>query len=418
MILDPDALIIKPPKVGETVRSKIEGQLKRRGLSPTPNKINELVEGMGRNENYHPRNTLPLSKTISDGDSARCVVVPETDDLSSLTLMASYLPPRKRLQLSVSFNKEFEFLRATLHEAWHCADTEYLPAFLAYRQKIDADKPEAYLFVDQEKIVSLAYLAYKAEFFAETAAVLTMAARGDQPNIEAQADFRAVSVQMEIDSELKTTTHGNLDKFNPAIYYLTPGLDAAKRFVDDASASRDIRAMTAAEIAATTRQILQTDGMTNAEFSQLCRFVLNPGQNKPPPGYLERLQAARGRIFKIAPAPNRVVAVEDSNKGEAVEDQSAQQFLDHADPAVKEKVLADFEAHLDALDRADNTGWAVAGMIDDLRAKLQDAPNRDEAEKIENELVILRAAASSGLLKEMIRKRCPNLKCGLAADAD
>lgn len=336
----------------------------------------------------------------SDGSSnagEACAIVPDTLDLSGYTRARRFWGSAIKSDVKADFAPEAFFRHVSYHELWHCLDTTFRPAAdAAYAQR-------------EKDTAAYAVLLHKQEMFAEVAATLTLAAKGETLISRQRADLRAWNSYKGgfvfirgFEDENGYSKRYDPEYYGGAFYYLTPGTDAALEHVRQAGAETVAR-YNAADISRIAAEITEKSALDSAQIVTMAGYFasgdaqLKKLQASAAPKdrqaaaflqeFIARAELAGSRMATPAADGFRAPAFHAALPPE----QEASAYPSAAKAAVEEDLRAIFARAAKPAPRA-----AAVELLDGYREKLHNAGDAKTREDYESRLTALRLMLGRG----------------------
>lgn len=242
---------------------RLGAYLESRALNISFGDKSSLDWAMGAQFGPTSRNPQALHLNAKDKNEQTvpvCVVSPETGDLSSRSLLESWIGKAgpNHLQAAIDPGPYAMAARVAWHEAWHCLDTEFV---------------QSYTTMDRDKGFEFALAIHRAEMFADVAATLTMARDGNLTIMKHTADARAVHSRWNGPKMMEDySPKYDAEYYSGLTYYVTPAHDAALAHIH-AVGIDTVKNYTLDDIKRIATQMTHKNALNAQEFRNLADYL-------------------------------------------------------------------------------------------------------------------------------------------------
>ncbi len=292
--------------------------------------------------------------------------------------------------------------RVAWHEAWHCLDNEFV---LAYET------------MDHDKGFEFAHAIHRAEMFADVAATLTMAAKGNLSILQDTSDARAISSRWNGPKMMDAyIAQYDAEYYAGITYYTTPAHDAALRHIQRAGMNTVSR-YTLQDIHEIAADITRKNALSETEFRAVANFLKRgqpyveelrrqaAGGNRNATrnlafitAYSARTEAARDRL--VTPTSNPVIPLPD------VVPPTAEMHLNDATQAEKNQIRQELTQSIDAARASGGTARnGILARMEQWRHDLHNDPARRP--DLERRLYLTGLMLGHGLLDDLLQVAPP-----------
>lgn len=417
-ILDYDAVMLRLAREGTILRYMITDQLKDRGLvsqSPQemlkmgvagaapvwqsnikPDDLNFIRDGFGGKEHFMPANSDARNVTIKTLTPKTCVIVPPSVDRSPVTFAQSQVGMYSGMNISQDFAPKAAFQRAVYHEIWNCHDG-------VFAAKQEADEPTR-----EKDPKGYAYDVHRSRMFAEVAALLTLASKGETDIIRQQGDITAMRAEYNSDHFTKLySKRVDYEYYAAAIFSLTTGIDAVAKHVEKEGLDK-VKAYSFQDIERIATDITEKNALSQFQFVALTDYHADKN------GTLDRLAKSavpkdketeaflKATIKRAGDAKDRMTAkgaVPDGISFDGI--YTDEVHWSKIDPAFKASMTAEVSDRMNALKTGQKPEIVLLEMLDGYRAALQTEKDRSKMTEIENKLLFLRTFVAIGQFRRM-----------------
>lgn len=407
VIVDPDEINLTTINNSNRPTQKLYAYMQARGIDLRRDDFSALSWGMGAH--YGPNSSNPQAQRFSTsgnktGAKDICVIIPETADLSSRSLVEKWVGragPTHQIA-ALDPGAYAMMARVAWHEAWHCLDDEFV---LAYET------------MDSDKGFEFAHAIHRAEMFADVAATLTMASKGNLSIIQDTSDARAISSRWNGPKMMDAyMPQYDAEYYSGITYYTTPAHDAVLRHIQTVGIDVVSR-YTLQDIHKIAADVTRKQALSATEFRAVASF-LKRGNN-----YVEELrrQAARGnktaarnldfiaaysartevaRDRLVTPTTKPVIPLPD------VVPPTAEMHLNDATQAEKNHIRQELAQSINAVRASGGTAQqGVLARMEEWRHDLHTDPNRRP--DLERRLYITGLMLGHGLLDDLLQAAPP-----------
>lgn len=417
-ILDYDAVMLRLAREGTILRYMITDQLKDRGLvsqSPQemlkmgvagaapvwqsnikPDDLNFIRDGFGGKEHFMPANGDARSVTIETLTPKTCVIVPPSVDRSPVTLAQSQVGMYSGLNISQDFAPKAAFQRAVYQEIWHCHDG-------VFAAKQEANEPTR-----EKDPKGYGHDVHRSRMFAEVAALLTMASKGETDIIRQQGDITAMRAEYNSSHFTKLySKRVDYEYYAAAIFSLTTGIDAVARHVEKEGLDK-VKTYSFQGIERIAIDITEKNALTQGQFVALTDYHADKN------GTLDRLAKSavpkdketeaflKAYIKRASDAKNRMTAKGAVPEGISFDGiYTDEVHWSKMDATFKAAMTAEVSNRMNALKKGQKPEVVLIEMLDGYRAELQTEKDRSKITEIENKLLFLRTFVAVGQFRRM-----------------
>lgn len=376
----------------EQFSNKLYYYLRSRELRIRSVNYSSIRQSMGGD--FGPDYYKPRATHITTSENPRntydvCVVSTETPDMSSRSLVDRWLGDAgpKKLQSIIDPGPYKMHLRAAWHEIWHCLDRDFVHS----HEHIDPDH-------GLEK--ALAY--HRSEMFADVAATLTMATKGDFNIIQQTADFRAIHSRWRGHEFLSAYNQkSDAEYYDGIVYYTTPAHDALIAHIQKVGLDT-VKRYSMVEIQKVAAIITREHALDAAEFKAIIEYYKNgkgpSGQKSFVQSYADRANLARSRTVKETSA--RVIARPDTTPS------SIKVTLTKMSRTEKQAVYTTLQKAITTAQQNGLTGQhGLFTQLDDWRKALHASPPQAQRVMLERKLYIAALLLGNGNLDQMLKSQ-------------
>lgn len=242
---------------------KLSAYLKERGVELQSRDGGTIRWALGAAYGPTSANPQALHATTLNSKNKKddvCIVAPETTDLSSRSLIEKWVGKAgpHHLQAAIDPGPYQMTKRVAWHEAWHCMDREFV---------------QAYESIHRDLGFEFAHGIHRAEMFADVAATLTMASKGDPQIMKDTADLRAVfsrwyGPKMMDDYSPKT----DAPYYAGITYYTTPAHDAALAHINTVGLDK-VKNYSLADIQRIATDLTRKHALNNEQFRAVSDYL-------------------------------------------------------------------------------------------------------------------------------------------------
>ncbi len=390
IILDMDEVLLSG--LSGELRRPIE-QLEKSGATRDGAVISGINLAMPSGKSFHALDQNPQAFLyVAKNGKNVCAIVPDTLDLSGYTRASSFWGRAVQSNVKADSAPEDFFRHVTYHELWHCLDKKFLQQVTAAYKGREADT------------AAYAVLLHRSELFAEIAATLTLAAKGEtgislqRADMRAWRSYKAGSAFIHgFGGEGGYSKKHDPEYYAGAYYYLTRGTDAALEHAKQTGQDK-IRQYSFDDIGRIAAELTEKVALDKSQIIALANFF-DKGE-----AYLKKLRAApspqeRKNLLFLEDFLARVTLA-----GERVAVPAAEGFRGARvlPPSVKAVVEDDLQKTFNGEAKPDARQAAIA-LLDQYRYNLHHAADTKTRQDYEERLAALRLMLGRGNVKNPLR---------------
>ncbi len=403
IILDTDEALLSlkpyhpaPDVTAFFVPREVISQLKERNAVPDDKTKSNISWSLNPQREVHPLHQAPqvFPYTTKEGRDV-CAVVPGSLDAASATMAGNFLGSDIPSKIKADFSPESFFRHETYHELWHCLDKTFLQERFSTHAKITP--------------VEQAVLRHRSELFAEVAASLTLAVKGETDISQQRADLRAWrsykggAAFIKDTAEEKGYRKTDYEYYTGAFYYLTPGTDAVLEHVRTVGVET-VRGYSFEDIGRIAAEITEKTALQGWQMEAIGKFF-DKGDV-----YLKNLQldntpqAQKERAFmeqyvaRAKLAADRISLPSERGFITPKHNMMPESLWKTMSPVVIERVVKDLSEKRKSL----SPQQASVTLLDEYRATLHQTKDADIRQKMEENLLVLRLMLVRGSVPDYI----------------